>query len=715
MVSTSVGASLDREDFAIVRIDRKPSLDSRPRESDRIRRVLPSLARSGTTRPNSSHPASTRRRCADADRVLRQTLAISRVERGPDFLELYGAQFGPAGVRVADHETPGFQRANFANASQSAVLPREAKPPASLKPASLKTVAVKAIGLEATRSFVGETGAKLVRKVTTGTVFGRFEAKRSELAFGNPARAISAQGRLPGFEDPRPGALDHLEEEGLEDAGSLAGALNAAPSGISASAHRGSGKRPVLSMSRAGLRAVSSIARALTPPGLERAGLERAGLEKPGLAKPALEKSGLEIGDTARAIAPPARTESPLATADTTPSVALVPDGSTAQALLVVCAQASGDLQEDRLEEAVPALCQILGACGLSVKVAKLTTPNPAAANPTAPNPTNQAADGARSHAEPGDADLGNSEPGILEPGNSEPGNPETANPETGDFEYDACEKDAPAHEEIQPADSSAWMQALGQVPQRQNIYFVWTGNWETDLAVVEALRARGERGAIMALSRAGAAGSARAHLDASARLRLLEAGADEVWMSPREPEELVACTKVLLQRLHIKIESDIRALVNLRLDYGRRIAWVHPRGRKVRLLADREGAKTISLTQVEFHLLDLLMRRGRAGVSTAEFEANEYADGRYPGKGTRDVYMHRLRRKLVAAGADVEIVSSSGAAVLRRASGARPTGNAAFENSGSNPGSKPGTKPGGQSDQAAAAFGSKPETSVAS
>ncbi len=316
------------------------------------------------------------------------------------------------------------------------------------------------------------------------------------------------------------------------------------------------------------------------------------------------------------------------------PTLALVQQGALLRASLVV------GTQGENLEEGSQALCQVLGACGLVAKVSKIVD-LPGDASPVdAPGSFRNAQDGpAPSGAQDGQAPFG---------------------VQTRQAADARC-----WHEVATSKTSVLWTAALALVPKRQAIYFVWTGNWQTDLLAVYALRLRGERGAIMALS--------RCDFDPSARSRLLEAGADDVWMAPREPEELVACTKALLARMRIKIESDIRAFINLRLDYSRRCAWVVPRaarseGQKVRLLADRAGANAIALTQLEFHLLDLLIRRAGAGVSVSEFEGNQYSDGRYPGKGTRDVYMVRLRRKLAAAGAEMEIASSSGSAVLRRA-----------------------------------------------
>jgi len=116
-------------------------------------------------------------------------------------------------------------------------------------------------------------------------------------------------------------------------------------------------------------------------------------------------------------------------------------------------------------------------------------------------------------------------------------------------------------------------------------------------------------------------------------RVRLLDMGADDFLVKPFDLDELTA-----------RIRSVIRRLPSDDADAG---AAVHGELRLFpRRLAATWGGEHVPLTQREFGVLELLVRRKNQVLTRAQIEEALYAWGEEVESNAIEVYIHMLRRK---------------------------------------------------------------------
>jgi DNA-binding response OmpR family regulator len=126
-----------------------------------------------------------------------------------------------------------------------------------------------------------------------------------------------------------------------------------------------------------------------------------------------------------------------------------------------------------------------------------------------------------------------------------------------------------------------------------------------------------------------------------------LDAGADDYLVKPFQFEELLARLRALLRRPR-EVEEPVIARGKLGLDPARRLVTV--------------GGSHVSITGVEFAILELLMRRSPAIVSRELIARHAWPEaGAEIGSNTIDVHMANLRRKLVDAGVQLLTVRGAG------------------------------------------------------
>lgn len=151
-------------------------------------------------------------------------------------------------------------------------------------------------------------------------------------------------------------------------------------------------------------------------------------------------------------------------------------------------------------------------------------------------------------------------------------------------------------------------------------------------LAILSTIRMRGDSTPVLILT-------ARDGL--SDRVHGLNAGADDYLLKPFAMVELVARLKALMRRPGGALGVCLQA-GNVSLDTAGNVVEV--------------GGKPVLLPRREHSLLELLLRRAGRVVSKGTLEEGLYGFGEEVESNSIEVHVSRLRKKLVGAGADVEI-----------------------------------------------------------
>lgn len=143
---------------------------------------------------------------------------------------------------------------------------------------------------------------------------------------------------------------------------------------------------------------------------------------------------------------------------------------------------------------------------------------------------------------------------------------------------------------------------------------------------------------------------TARAGIDS--RVRGLDAGADDYLTKPFSPDELAARLRAILRR-NGTFQGRESLFANLRFDLD--------------TLALKVDGKVVGLSRREGDLLALLLRRSGQVLTKRLAEDQLFGATEIVGSNAIEVYVHRLRQKLSAAGAGVEVVTIRGVGYLLR------------------------------------------------
>lgn len=154
---------------------------------------------------------------------------------------------------------------------------------------------------------------------------------------------------------------------------------------------------------------------------------------------------------------------------------------------------------------------------------------------------------------------------------------------------------------------------------------------------VARTMRARGDLTPIIMLT---------AHGSVTDRVEGLAAGSDDYLVKPFAPEELIARVQALLRRSGMAVDRLI-ACGNVMFD---------PTTRDVII-----AGVTSILSARELDLLSVLIQRRERVVGKTQLEAQLFGMGDDLGSNAVEVYVHRLRRRLLDAGASAQIVTVRG------------------------------------------------------
>ncbi|MBO9100537.1 MULTISPECIES: response regulator [Rhizobium] len=128
---------------------------------------------------------------------------------------------------------------------------------------------------------------------------------------------------------------------------------------------------------------------------------------------------------------------------------------------------------------------------------------------------------------------------------------------------------------------------------------------------------------------------------DSSSVIDLLNRGADDYLCKPFVMDVLIARVRALLRRPGT-MRTSVLSERNVELD---------PAQYRVRV-----GGHDLDISRRELSALELLMRRSSRVISRADFEESMYGFGEEVSSNAVEVLIHRLRRKLEGAGAEIEI-----------------------------------------------------------
>jgi DNA-binding response OmpR family regulator len=161
--------------------------------------------------------------------------------------------------------------------------------------------------------------------------------------------------------------------------------------------------------------------------------------------------------------------------------------------------------------------------------------------------------------------------------------------------------------------------------------------------AVLDQLRKRHDPTPVLILSSRSALGD---------RVNGLDRGASDYMIKPFAMAELIARLRALMQRPP-EIPSPVFAMGNVTFEAGSRRATV--------------GGTTFTIPARESELLEVFLKRGGRVLAHDVLDAVVFGGKHDHSSNAIEVYVHRLRRLLAEAGADVEIHTIRGVGYLMK------------------------------------------------
>jgi len=160
-------------------------------------------------------------------------------------------------------------------------------------------------------------------------------------------------------------------------------------------------------------------------------------------------------------------------------------------------------------------------------------------------------------------------------------------------------------------------------------------------LSVLKEMRDRGNTTPVLILTALGAIED---------RVRGLDCGADDYLVKPFALQELIARLRALLRRPGAALGRTL-TLGNVKLDTSARIATV--------------GETPLELTRSELIVLEALLRHQGRVISKERLAECLYDFEQERSTNSVETHVHRLRKKLAAAGADVSLRTLRGLGYL--------------------------------------------------
>lgn len=137
----------------------------------------------------------------------------------------------------------------------------------------------------------------------------------------------------------------------------------------------------------------------------------------------------------------------------------------------------------------------------------------------------------------------------------------------------------------------------------------------------------------------------ATAKVDEIDRLLGLELGADDYVCKPYSPRELVARVKNVLRRLNRSIEAEQSTQKPLRIDEVKMSVWIDD--------------TALILTPAEYQLLNYFYSHAGQVFSRDQLMDRIYNDGRVVTDRTIDSHIKNLRKKILAANSEYDLIKS--------------------------------------------------------